>query len=63
MQASVAEVHGLRCSEACGIFPDQGSKLFPELVGGFFTTEPPGKPFFLYSVALLYSLCLFCGFL
>ena len=27
VQASVAEVHGLRCSEACGTFPDQGPKL------------------------------------
>ena len=25
--------------------PDQGSTLFPALAGGFFTTEPPGKPY------------------
>ena len=32
-------VCGLSCSEACVIVPDQGS-----LAGGFFTTEPLGKP-------------------
>ena len=30
---------------ACGILPDQGSNLFPALAGGFFTTEPAGKPY------------------
>ena len=35
--------HGLSCSEAHGIFPDQG--LNPALAGGFFTTEPPGRSF------------------
>ena len=36
--------HGLGCSEACGIFPDQG--LNPRLLrwqAGFFTSEPPEK--------------------
>ena len=36
--------HGLGCSEACGIFPDQGSN--PRLLhwqAGFFTSEPPEK--------------------
>ena len=28
---SVAVVHGLSCSEACEIFPDQGSSLCPLL--------------------------------
>ena len=28
-QASVAVAHGLSCSVACGIFPDQGSNLCP----------------------------------
>ena len=28
-RASVAVAHGLSCSAACGIFPDQGSKLCP----------------------------------
>ena len=36
--------HGLSCSAACGIFPDQGLNQSPALAGGFFTTEPPGKP-------------------
>ena len=27
-----------------GIFPTQGLNLSPALAGGFFTTEPPGKP-------------------
>ena len=31
---------GLSCSEACGIFPNQGSML----ADTFLTTEPPGKP-------------------
>ena len=36
-------VHGLSCSTACGIFPDQGSNSFsPALAGGFVTTAPPG---------------------
>ena len=36
--------HGLSCSAACGIFPDQGSNPCPPaLAGGFLTTGPPGK--------------------
>ena len=46
--------HGLSCSMACGIFPDQGSNPSPLhwqvdsfffffLAGGFLTTVPPGK--------------------
>ena len=42
--------HGLSCSMACGIFPDQGSNPCPllkpvstALAGGFLTTAPPGK--------------------
>ena len=42
--ASVAVAHVLSYSKACGIFPDQGSNPSPALAGGFFTTEPPGKP-------------------
>ena len=39
--------HGLRCSVACGIFPDRAlNVLSPALAGSFFffflTTEPPG---------------------
>ena len=42
---SVVETHGLGCSLACGIFPNQGSKpLSPALAGGFFTTVPLVKP-------------------
>ena len=36
-------MHGFRCSEACGIFPDKGSNPCP-LHFRQFTTEPPGKP-------------------
>ena len=35
--------HGLSCSMACGIFPDQGSPLSPSLAGGFLTNGPPKK--------------------
>ena len=36
--------HGLSCSAACGIFPDEGSNpVCPALAGGFLTTAPPGK--------------------
>ena len=41
---SVPVAHGLSCSAACGIFPGQGSNPCSALAGGFFTTEPPGKP-------------------
>ena len=41
---SIAVVHGLSCFPANRIFPDQESKLSPVAAGGFFTTEPPGKP-------------------
>ena len=35
----------LSCSAARGIFLDQGSNLcLPALAGGFFPTEPTGKP-------------------
>ena len=51
-------VHRFSCSEACGIFPDQGLNLRPlhwqadsyplhhcgNPAAGFFTAEPPGKP-------------------
>ena len=41
-QASVIVVHGLSCSEACGIFPDQGWNPCP-LHWGFLCTGPAGK--------------------
>ena len=40
-----ATVHGLSCSTACGIFPDQGwNPCLLTLIGRFFTTELPGEP-------------------
>ena len=39
--SSGAGAHGLNCSTARGIFPNQGSSLCPALEGRFFTTEPP----------------------
>ena len=42
---SVAVACGLSCSEACGIFLDQGIKLIsPALAGRFLMTELLGKP-------------------
>ena len=43
-RASVAVVHGLSCSVACGIFLDRGSNPCP-LAGRFFTAGPPEKSF------------------
>ena len=45
---SVIVAHGLSYSKACGISPDQGSKLVsPVLAGRVFTTESAGKPLHL----------------
>ena len=45
---SVVVVLGLRCPEACEVFPDQGSNwCSPALPGGFLATGPPRKPHFL----------------
>ena len=42
---SVVVADRLSCSAASGIFPDKRIEPeFPALAGGFFTTEPPGKP-------------------
>ena len=41
---SVVVTAGLSCSEACGIFLDQGSNPCPALAGGFLTTRPRGTP-------------------
>ena len=36
-----------------GDLPDPGNKLVsPVLTGRFFTTEPPGKPYFIYSCSV-----------
>ena len=44
--SSEVEVHGLSCSVVCGILVPQPQvePTSPSLEGGFFTTEPPGKP-------------------
>ena len=48
-KGSIAVVHRLSHSMACGILLDQGSKLcLLQLAGRFFTTEPPGKPKGIY---------------
>ena len=56
---SVVVAHGLSCSVARGIFPDQGSNPCPPaLAGGFLTTAPPGKSlnaFFVLPIFLLLS--------
>ena len=41
---SVAVVYGFHWSAACGIILEQGESVSPALAGGFFITEPPGKP-------------------
>ena len=44
--ASLVVVHGLSCSAACGIFPDQGIEpVSPALAGGFLSVASPGKPY------------------
>ena len=42
---SVVVAHGLSCSTACGNLPGSGTEpVSPAWAGGFFTTEPEGKP-------------------
>ena len=42
---SAVMAHGLSCSAACGIFPDQGYEpVSPALAGRLSTPAPPGKP-------------------
>ena len=45
--------NGFSCSTARGISPDQGLNPCPVLAGGFFTPEPPGKPWNSQSGPLL----------
>ena len=52
--ASAAGVHGLSCITACRISSDQGYNSSPPLAGGFFTTEPPGKPLMLEFLKLIF---------
>ena len=41
---SIVVPHGLSCSEACGIFPDQGFEpVSPVLAVGFLIIDPPMK--------------------
>ena len=40
--------HGPSRSAACGILPDQGSNPCPPHWQADSTTEPPGKPYFLF---------------
>ena len=43
--------HGLSCSAACGLLPDQ-EPMSPALAGGFLTTVPPGKsPVWTFELA------------
>ena len=54
---------GLSCPVAHETFLDQGwdlpgpgiERMSPALVGGFFTTEPPGKPYSYYLCATLFK--------
>lgn len=46
--SSVVLTHGLDCSMACGIFPDQG--LNPALPGTFLTTRPSRSPRWSFHV-------------
>ena len=52
--ASEVVMQGLSCSEACGIFPDQGLNRLPlHLQGRFLTTGPPGSPVVTFGISLL----------
>ena len=43
--------HGVSCSAACGILPDQGSNPCPlHWLGGFLTTAPRGKSLHLFLI-------------
>ena len=62
-------VHGLSCSTACGIFPDQGSNppVSPAMADGFLTTAPPGKSLcsclvegHLFSFSFVHFYCTAC---
>ena len=57
--SSCGEAHRLSCSSTCGIFLDQGMELVsPSLVGGFFTSEPPGKPHWVTFLMWFYCTCI-----
>ena len=50
---TVVVVHGLSCSTACGIFPDQGSNLPLLCLLHWQVVMPPGKPISCLLVALI----------
>ena len=54
-------MHGLSCFVACGIFLDQGSNPYPLhwQVDFFFTTEPPGKPYFILFYGWVIFHCIY----
>ena len=41
-----------------GIFPTQRLNPCPALAGGFFTTEPPGKPVYMHMCVYIFFLCI-----
>ena len=43
-------VHGFSCSKACGTIPDRIKPVTP-LTSGFFTTEPPEKPYIILNLS------------
>ena len=48
--------HGLSCSVACGLFPDQGSNPCPlHWQADSLTTAPPGKPLIPKSLSQFYT--------
>ena len=54
---STAVVPGLGGSAAPGIFPDRGSnQCLLHRRAQFFTTKPPGKPFFLIFIGIIIAL-------
>ena len=56
------QAHGLRCSSACGILPDQGSTCAPDLAGGFPSTASPRESprMLLRCISIVWVSSLFC---
>ena len=58
---SVVAVHRFSCSEACGIFSNQGLEpVFPALAGGFLTTRALGKSLLSPVFAVFFSFTYHC---
>ena len=53
---SVAGAHGLCCSAACEMCQDQRSNPCPAPAGGFFTSEPPGKPSLCFYLVVVFKI-------